>query len=86
MTLFMLAAHSARESQTTTAGFSALFEVGVADHFWKSNSKKEAHSTCSPRVVVWLASRGRRDPDGNDACARLLNHFLVVFRHRRSTN
>jgi hypothetical protein len=33
--------NSARQNETTTAGFTGFFEVGVGDTFWKSRTKKE---------------------------------------------
>jgi hypothetical protein len=45
MSLCVLAAHSARQSETTTAGFTGFFEVGVGLPFLEIERKKEAHST-----------------------------------------
>jgi hypothetical protein len=59
----LLAAHSARQSQTTTAGFSGFFEVGMGGLFLEIESEKEAHSTQRHAPVVCV-SRGRGDPDG----------------------
>ena len=48
MSLFSLAAHSARQSQTTTAGFSGFFEVEVGLPFLEIDGKKEAHFEAHP--------------------------------------
>jgi hypothetical protein len=59
MSLFMLAAHFARQSQTTTAGFSGFFEGGVRRRFWKLKLKK---GTRSPRWRSGSSVCGRGVP------------------------
>jgi hypothetical protein len=61
MSLCVLAAHSARQSETTTAGFTG-FEVGVGLPFLEIERKKEAHST---RISQKEKKRERAVLDGH---------------------
>jgi len=45
MSLFRLAAHPARQSQTTTPSFSGFFESGMGLTFLEIEAEKEAHWT-----------------------------------------
>src|SRR5262249_32323214 len=62
-----LAAHSACKSQTNNEGFSALFEVEVADLFWQSRAKREAHSTLLGLVPASIAMPAAPLPIVSDA-------------------
>jgi hypothetical protein len=63
MSLFMLAAHSARQSQTTTADFTGFLEVGVGLPFLEIEGKRRLIRRASravvcaqvPDAVLWLA-------------------------------
>jgi hypothetical protein len=45
MNLSRLAAHSARQSETTTAGLTGFFEVGGGPPFLEMRAEKRTHST-----------------------------------------
>jgi hypothetical protein len=53
-TSIRLAAHSARQSETTTAGFTGFFEIGVGWLFLEIEAGKGTRSTRIPRRRVRL--------------------------------